>query len=279
MHRPLRNVAVCAPATPLKRPLADRVLELAKREFPGITLHFHEQCFEEAGHFAGPDGARLAALLECANDDRFDAVWFAKGGYGSNRIAQEFIDGLDARAGAKTFIGYSDCGTLLGALYRARIGLPVHGPMPVDIGRSGGDDAIRRILSWMQGDDSGLEPRASSHPRVAFNLYTLAMLAGTRFMPDLTGHEVLIEEVGEYEYAIDRLLFHLTQFLPGVAGIRLGEVTAIPENDRPFGAGIEDIVKYWCDRAAIAYLGRASIGHTASNRIVPFGLEAHGTHA
>lgn len=274
VHRPIRKVAICAPATPLRRKYAEAVSALAAEEFPAVDLQFHEQCFVEDGHFAGSDEVRLAALLDCANDPSVDAVWFAKGGYGSNRIAAEFLGKVDVEAGRKTYLGYSDCGTLLGGLYRAGIGRAVHAPMPVDIKREGGEDAVRRTLAWMSGNDEGLEQGLSGKPAVAFNLYTLAMLVGTQMMPLLEGHEVLIEEVGEYEYAIDRLMFHLVEHLRGIAGIRLGEVTAIPENDRPFGADAEQIVRYWCERYGIAYLGRASIGHSATNRIVPFGLEA-----
>lgn len=89
----------------------------------------------------------------------------------------------------------------------------------------------------------------------------------------------MIEEVGEYEYAIDRLMFHLTEQRMKIAGIRLGEVTAVPENDRPFGASPEEIVQYWCVRNDIPYLGRAEIGHSSSNKIVPFGLEGTRSRA
>lgn len=273
MHRPCRNIAICAPATPISRDVAERVRAIAAADYPEMTLHFHEQCFVEDGHFAGPDAVRLAALLDCANDPAFDAVWFAKGGYGSNRIASDAVARMEPAAGQKSYLGYSDAGTLLGALYAAQIGFPVHAPMPVDIRREGGDAAVRRSLAWLAGDDAGLEPSLDGTPAAAFNLYTLAMLLGTDLMPDLTGHVVMVEEVGEYEYAVDRLFFHLTQQLPGIAGLRLGDVTAVPENDRPFGTDVEGIARYWCDRAGIEYLGRAMIGHTAANRIVPFGLE------
>ena len=108
----------------------------------------------------------------------------------------------------------------------------------------------------------------------AFNLMTLAMLVGTPLMPDLAGHVVLLEEVAEYHYAIDRLLFHVTTALAaqGVAGIRLGRVSDVPQNDRPFGMEPGPMVRDWCDRQGIAWLGHADIGHDAANRIVPFGL-------
>ena len=274
-HGPKR-IAICAPAAPLPREIAARVEELARDEFPQLDLRFHDQCFVEDGHFAGADSVRLDAFLECANDPDVSAVWFAKGGYGSNRIARAAIEGLGDAAARKSYLGYSDCGTLLGALYRVGIGKPVHAPMPIDIKRDGGADAVRRSLAWLAADRSGIEPHVGSDgaPVAAFNLMTLAMLVGTEFMPDLSGHVVMIEEVAEHLYAIDRLMFHVTQHLAreqGIRGIRLGAVTHVPENDRPFGADAETIVRDWCARSGIAYLGRAEIGHTSSNRIVPFG--------
>ncbi|MEO1220511.1 MAG: LD-carboxypeptidase, partial [Pseudomonadota bacterium] len=106
----------------------------------------------------------------------------------------------------------------------------------------------------------------------AFNLITLSMLAKTPLMPDLTGHVVMVEEVSEQLYAIDRVFFALAGSLPRVAGLRLGALTDIPENDIPFGSTEEEIAKFWCARAGIPYLGRAEIGHTPANRVVPFGL-------
>ena len=267
-----KRIAICAPATPIRREHADAVLALAEAEYPGLELTFHEQCFVQDGHFAGSDAVRLAAFLDCANDAGSEAVWFAKGGYGSNRILPHAIDGLGQAARDKTYLGYSDGGFLLGALYREGIGRQVHAPMPLDIRRTGGEAAVRRTLAWLSGDPSGLEPHCADEPTAAFNLTTLAMLAGTRFMPDLAGHVLMVEECSEHFYEIDRLFFHLTALLPGLAGLRLGEVTDVPENDRPFGADAEGIARDWCARAGIPYLGRAEVGHSAANRIVPFGL-------
>jgi muramoyltetrapeptide carboxypeptidase len=266
------RIAICAPSAPFAREDAERVAALAAAEFPALDLHFHPQCFVEAGHFAGPDEARLAALLECANDPQVDAVWFARGGYGSNRIAEAALAGMGREARGKTFLGYSDAGYLLAALYRNGIGRPVHGPMPADVRRAGGEDAVRRSLAWLAGGFGGLEPSLDERPAVAFNLITLAMLCGTPLMPGLAGHVVMVEEVSEHLYAVDRLFFHVTAHLGGIAGLRLGRVSEVPGNDRPFGAGPLEIARYWCARHDIALLGEADIGHDAANKIVPFGL-------
>ena len=126
---------------------------------------------------------------------------------------------------------------------------------------------------------SGLEPSLGERPAVAFNLTTLAMMVGTELMPDLAGHVVMIEEVAEHLYAVDRLFFHISQHLQDIAGLRLGRISEVPENDRPFGSDEIAIAQDWCARSGIAYLGRADIGHDAANKIVPFGLEARGPRA
>lgn len=269
------RVAICAPSRSITQEDAARVAALAA-DYPDLDLHFHPQCFTSAGHFAGSDADRLGALIECANDPAFDAVWFARGGYGSNRIAEQAIAGLGKAAANKAFLGYSDTGYLLGGLYRARIGRPIHAPMPGDLRREDGEAAVRRSLAWLSGDSSGEEQSRDHRPVVAFNLTTLAMLCGTPLMPGLAGHVVLVEEVSEHLYAIDRLFFHLSAHLGGVAGLRLGRVSEVPDNDIAFGASAEEIARDWCARHAIPFLGAADIGHDAANKIVPFGLAGRG---
>jgi len=267
------RIAICAPARSITPQDAAAVAALAG-DMPGLELVFHPQCFLEHGHFAGTDAQRLAAFLECANDPAFDAVWFARGGYGSNRIAADAVAALAPAAHSKAYLGYSDTGYLLAALYRARVGRPVHAPMPGDIRREGGAEAVLRSLRWLAGDRSGTEPVQDDRPRAAFNLTTLAMLCGTPLQPDLAGHVVMVEEVSEHLYAVDRLFFHVTAQLRGIAGMRLGRVGDVPENDVPFGADEEAIARDWCARSGIPWLGRADIGHDVDNKIVAFGLEA-----
>jgi len=272
----MTRIAVCAPSTPITTDDVDKVTALAAAEFPSVELVVHPQCFAVDGHFAGNDAMRLDAFVECANDPSIDAVWFARGGYGACRIAEDAMPLLGPAARSKTWLGYSDAGYLLAALYRERIGHPVHGPMLACARRDGGEDALRRVLAYLTGSRSGVEPSLDRHPTVAFNLTTLAMLCGTRLMPGLANHVVMVEEVSEHLYAVDRLFFHVTAHLGGVAGLRLGRVSDVPENDRPFGLLVEQIARHWCTRHAIPFLGAADIGHDAANKIVPFGLADHG---
>ena len=267
----MTRIAICAPSRSITADDSARVSALAA-DYPGLDLQFHPQCFLEHAHFAGTDQQRLNALVECANDPGFDAVWFARGGYGSNRIAEDALALFNSSAQHKTFLGYSDAGYLLGGLYARKIGRPVHASMPADARRDGGEAAVRRALAFLAGNSAGLEPELNDRPTVAFNLTTLAMLCGTPLMPGLAGHVVLVEEVSEHDYAVDRLFFHVTAHLGGIAGLRLGRVSDVPVNEVEFGQSAKEIAQHWCSRHAIPYLGRADIGHDADNKIVPFGL-------
>ena len=265
------RIEVVAPSCTLKREAAERVAALAAGR-GDCELSIHPQCFLSDGHFAGTDSERLAALRDAMADPSIDAVWLARGGYGSNRIAEAAIADLPAAARAKVYMGYSDSGFLLGGFHRA--GLKVaHGPMPQDVLRDGGEAAVTRALDWLvRRDPSALEPDLQP-PAFAFNLTVLSCLLGTPLEPDLTGADLLIEEVSEQHYRIDRLMFHVTASanVHGAARIRLGRVADLPANDPEFGSDEAAIVEDWCARSGIPFGGRADIGHDGSNRVVPFG--------
>jgi muramoyltetrapeptide carboxypeptidase len=233
------RIGICAPSTPFSREDAARVSALVAAEYPEAELIWHDQCFAQAGHFAGDDAMRLAAFTQLANDPGIDAVWFVRGGYGAARIADEAVAQLGDTARDKIYMGYSDGGNLLGALYKAGIGFPTHGPMVGDFRREGGDAAVRRALDWLvHRDQSALEPSLKPGEKyAAFNLMTLAMMIGTPLMPDLSGHILMVEEVSEHMYAFDRAMFNVMTHLSdqNIAGLQLGRVGDVPENDRPFG--------------------------------------------
>ncbi len=276
MSEETKHIALVCPGGPISRDLANKTSEIAAASFgERAQLHFHPQCFVEAGHFAGSDAERSAAFLEVANDPKYDAVWFARGGYGACRLDDGLFTKLNATAHEKTYLGYSDAGMILARLYQGGIGKPVHGPMPTDLARPGGEQAIARALDFLvTGGAETLEATAKSGGKtVAFNITVLSHLIAADWAPDLSGHIVLLEDVSEYLYSIDRAMFAILSSpkLRHAAGVKLGRISDIPENDRPFGQSEEEIVAYWCARAGVAYLGRADIGHDADNKVVPFG--------
>lgn len=275
MAKAARSIAVVAPANRLPPEAAERTAALAAAAYgERVRISFHPQCFLSDGHFAGPDAERSKAFLEVANDPSFDAVWFARGGYGSCRLDDALFGKLNRAAHVKDYLGYSDMGFLLARLAREGVGRSVHGPMPSDALRDGGEAAVARSLAWLvDRDPAGLEPSWRADARYfAFNLTVLGNLLGTAAEPNLADAVVMIEDVDEHLYRIDRTLFHATssENLRACAGIRLGRIRKTPPNDPPFGKTETEIVEYWCGRAGIPFLGGADVGHDADNKIVPY---------
>jgi muramoyltetrapeptide carboxypeptidase len=265
------RIAVVAPSCTLKREAAAAVEAIVAGR-GDCELAIHPQCFLSEGHFAGPDEARLAALREMMADQSVDAVWFARGGYGSNRIAEAALADLPEAARGKLYMGYSDAGFLLAGLHKAGIEA-AWGPMPQDVMRSGGEAAVNRALDWLvRRDPAALEP-AFDGPAMAFNLTVLSNLLGTPLEPDFAGVDLLVEDLGEHLYRIDRTMFHVTASanVRNIRRLRLGRVADILPNDVDFGSDEVAIVEDWCARSGIAFGGRADIGHDALNRVVPFG--------
>src|SRR3954454_4871737 len=176
------RIAVVAPSCTLKREAATAVQAIVD-ERGDCEMAVHPQCFLAEGHFAGPDEARLAALREVMADPSIDAVWFARGGYGSNRIAEAALGALPAAAKGKLYLGYSDAGFLLAGFHKAELDV-AWGPMPQDAlradhGLHDGEAAVERALDWIvRRDRAALEP-ALDGPAMAFNLTVLSNLLGT----------------------------------------------------------------------------------------------------
>ena len=275
------RIGVVAPASRMSAEVAERVPALARSLYPDRTpeIVFHPQCFASHGHFAGDDETRARAFLDIANDESYDAVWFARGGYGSCRMVEAVICRLTEQSRRKAYVGYSDTGVLLAALYRAGFEAVAHGPVAQDILRDGGDAAVKRALAWMvDRAPEALEPTVSRAKKTAaFNMSVLSQILGTPLQPDLDEHVLMLEEVGEAMYRIDRSLFHITSNadIRRVSGVMLGRCGDVTPNRPDFGMNEEEIARHWCQRSGIPWLGRADIGHDVDNKIVPFGASAY----
>lgn len=282
------RIGIVAPSCRLEEMVADRLAVLLRETLAtdAPELVIHPQCFLTEGHFAGPDAARADAFVELANDPSIDVIWFARGGYGANRMAEDALARLKSAAADKRYLGYSDSGFLLAGLYARGIGQVAHGPMPSDLKRAGGEAAVLRGLDWLRTGTAppagapvsiavNIAPPLTGAPVkcVAFNLTVLSQLLGTSLQPDLTDHVLMVEEVGEYMYRIDRSLFHVTgnAGVRAVAGLQLGRCSDVPDNDPDFVLDEEAVARHWCAKSGIAWLGRADIGHDADNKVVPFG--------
>ena len=219
---------------------------------------------------------RAQAFLDIANDESYDAVWFARGGYGSCRVVEAVMGGLTAAVQdekpTSATVMPACCLPLCTGLGSRRWRTVRWRRTSFE--RRETRRLVGRSLGWSIARRRALEPTVCrAQKTAAFNMTVLSQLLGTPLQPDLDGHVLMLEEVAEAMYRIDRSLFHITSNaeIRRVSGIMLGRCSDITPNEPDFGMNEEEVARYWCRRSGIPWLGRADIGHDVNNKIVPFG--------
>jgi muramoyltetrapeptide carboxypeptidase len=240
-----------------------------------------------ARYLAGDDTRRLEEWREAVADPEARAIFCARGGYGAMRILPG-IDPAPLLARPKLLVGFSDVTAIHAALNRAGLAT-VHGPVLTQLGRAP-EEAIRHLEALLLGEapragaweppapGAGLvgtgtiRPGRARGPLLGGSLAILAHLAGTPFLPSLDGAILLLEDVGEKPYRLDRYLtqLRLSGALDRVAGVAVGQLT---QCDEP-GLRGADVV-----RELVAALGVPAVegfpaGHEDANFAVPLGARA-----
>ena len=259
-----------APSSPFDREKFLRgVLELSNL---GLRPVFTPRVYDMAGHLAGGDDARKAEL-EVALQGPAKAIILARGGYGSLRFATR-LSVAPGDAPQKPVIGYSDATVLHEIWWRA--GTPsIHGPMCTQLGEEpAATERLRRLLYGEPAGPIEWQPRAAVAGRTegilrGGNLATLASLCGTPLEPQFKGAIVLLEDLNEAPYKLDRLL---TQLLLSGAfeqarGFVIGDLTAAGEP----GEGREETVAERLAPLGVPLVFRAPFGHAGRNQPVAFG--------
>ncbi|MEN9787110.1 MAG: hypothetical protein RLZZ299_2374 [Pseudomonadota bacterium] len=229
-------------------------------------------------YLAGEDDVRRADL-EAAFSGDWDAVWMARGGYGLTRLLADLDPGCLAPV---PFLGFSDGTALLDPL--AARGRPaVHAPVLTSLA-SHVDDASRAHLRALLAGE-GCAPLVGAPlwgpsqvvqgPLRGGNLCMLASLCGTPWQPRLQGAILLLEEVGEAPYRVDRMVTQLRAagVLDGVRGVALGTFTG---SAAPDGAGwsMDDVLRDLFAPLGVPVVAGLPVGHGAANRAVPLGRAA-----
>lgn len=271
---PNRRVAVLSPSHAFEPERLERGLDVLRGW--GLRPELMPNVGRRKRYFAGADDERLADL-HAAFRGPWDAVWMVRGGSGMARLMDRFDWELPRR---KPFFGFSDGTTLLNAL-AARGGRAIHAPVLTSLGEPwGGDEAatasrehLRRLVfgertepfvgeAWVPGRASG--------PLAGGNLCVLASLCGTRWQLRAKGCIVVLEEVGEAPYKVDRLLTQLVQSgsLDGVTGFALGELRGA---EPPADAGwtMRDVVTEILGPLGVPILAGLPIGHGPRNHAFP----------
>ncbi|ADH85013.1 S66 peptidase family protein [Desulfurivibrio alkaliphilus] len=276
--RPGDTIGVFAPAGPVQdRDAAEAGLRLLNEA--GFVIRHRRGLLERRrGYLAGEDRERVEELHELWRDPEVKALLALRGGYGCLRLLPLLNWELLA-ARRKLLIGFSDLTVLQSALLQKTGTCPLHGPMLSTLATSD-RESVRHFFQVIGGDycrpirPAGLEiirPGQARGPLLGGNLACLNHLLGTPWEPDLRGSILLLEDVGEAPYRIDRLLTQLALAgrLTGLAGLILGEFQDCGPQ--------EDIWQLLLELTAAQQLpiwGNFPVGHGRRNLTLPLGATA-----
>jgi muramoyltetrapeptide carboxypeptidase len=278
------RVSIVAPASPFDRDRFQRGLD-ALRSL-GLTPAHGEGLFArhpaEHAYLAGDDQRRSEELRSALADKQSRLIVLARGGYGSMRLLHgpSPLQPDEVRADPKLLVGYSDA-TALHQLW-AHAGVPsIHGPMCTQLGEEASALERLRALLFDTNKQSGLivwepqrplgarEGRAEGVLRGG-NLAVLAALCGTPLQPRFAGALVLLEDLAEPPYRLDRLVTQLilSGALEGARGFVVGDLVGPGEPD----AGRAEAVAERLSSFGVPVAFGAPFGHAGRNQPVALGV-------
>ena len=280
--QPGDTIGIVAPASNIKLEL----LEQGCRELEnlGFRTHYRSDIVSQFRYFAGPDSRRRAEFLEMLRNPEINAIFCARGGYGSGHLIPE-LDPEHLRANAKIVSGASDITTVLGAMQRARV-VAFHGPMVATSIRQGVHGYNRNVLLGMLQlgenvhfpmDGTRVLCEGSAEGRLTGGCLSLVTASlGTSAEADTRDSIMVLEDIDAKPYQIDRMLTQLKQAgkFEGVRGIVFGEMPNCMQHPNQ-GYSLEEVLIDLLAGLKIPVLFGSPTGHSIRpNIIVPFGVRA-----
>ena len=265
-------VAVIAPASAFDRASFENGLAIIGARY---DLRYQPAIFERRRYLAGSDGRRLAELSDALLDPAIEAVFCARGGYGSARLLGQ-LGTLELPA-PKPLVGFSDI-TALHFWLQSRGIMSIHGPVLTQLGQLPAESRQRLFgllesstpAAPLRGSEAYV-PGVAEGPLLGGTLSVVTRLLGTPYLPSLEGAILLLEDVGERPYRLDRMWMHLdlAGVLRQVRGIALGSFTNCEEKDADYSAA--DVLRELAVATGLPCVAGFPIGHGAVNEPVPLG--------
>lgn len=233
-------------------------------------------------YFSGTDDERLYDLQQMLDDDMVRAVLCGRGGYGMGRI----IERLDFRKFSKNpkwIIGYSDITVLLSHIYANYRVAGLHSPMAAAFNDGGAESkyvlSLKNLLTGAKASYTCDPHPYNNHGKaegvlVGGNLSLVAHLTGTSSHVKTKGKILFLEDVGEYTYNIDRMLWHLKRngMLDDLKGLIIGGFTDMKDTERPFGKEVRDIIRELVAEYAYPICFDFPVSHAAENYALKTGV-------
>jgi muramoyltetrapeptide carboxypeptidase len=248
--QPGDKIGIVAPGR--KIPAADVEAAIIKIRSWGVEVVTAKNLFSnDHSYLAGTDDQRLSDFQAMLDDDSVKTIISARGGYGSTRI----VDQLDFTAFSKNpkwIVGFSDITAI--HLKLARLGFEsIHATMPVLFSKPESQDSVLSLQNLLFGTYTSIQATSTPLNRigkgegilVGGNLSLVVDSIGTSSDIDTNGKILVLEEIDEYLYRIDRMLIHLKRAgkFSNLAGLVIGHMTDLLDTELRFGESIENIIK------------------------------------
>jgi muramoyltetrapeptide carboxypeptidase len=272
------RVAIVCPAKKLPKPMDDAVALLQSW---GLEVVLGQTVNAEHHQFAGNDQLRAQDLQQYINDDSIKVIFAARGGYGTVRII-DLVDFSRLNTHPKWIVGFSDITVLHAHLFQNFDLCTVHGQMPINIpdGTAASVETLRKAL-FGEAINYSIAPQplnrfgSAKGTLIGGNLAILQSIAGSVSDYDYDGKILFIEDVGEYLYSIDRMMYMLKRAgkLAKLAGLIVGGFTDVKDNDISFGQTAYEIIKALVEEYDYPVCFNFPAGHVADNWAMVFGKE------
>lgn len=258
----------------------ETAVELLKKA--GYNILFSKRVFKKDAVFAGTIEERLASLQDALDNDKSNAILFARGGYGSIHL----IDKLDFTTyykSPKWLIGFSDMTTILMHVQAKYSVQSIHGPMAYNF-KELDKKSLKKLLSCLKGKNESLEIRPnplncvgeSTGVLIGGNLSILCSLIGSSsFLKNYNQHILFLEEIDEYLYHIERMLYMLDRagVLRNLNGLIIGHMTNILDNEESFGKTVREIILDLVKKYNYPVAFNIPAGHNSLNNPLVIGSE------
>ncbi|MEY2792472.1 MAG: Muramoyltetrapeptide carboxypeptidase [Bacteroidota bacterium] len=275
------KVAILSPASPPKSSNWINGVQILSDW--GLEVIFSPNHMKQHFGLAGTDEERISDLQWALDDPSIKAIFPIRGGYGSSRIIDSLNFNLFADS-PKWMVGFSDITALL--LHLNKLGFAsVHGPMPHNFLQIGGENALINLHKLLfQGT---LHIKTPSHSKnrygeatgqvIGGNLSLIVHLIGTPSFPDLNGKILLLEEVGERLYHVDRMLVQLKRagLLSKLSGLLIGGFTDCEEASLAIGKTINELILEHTKDYNYPIVFDFPSGHIPDNQPIPMGVNTN----
>lgn len=264
----------------------------------GWRLEYAPNLFDVEHQFAGSDQHRAEDLIWAITHPTAKAIFTARGGYGCVRTVSKAEELCDAIVGmssliellkqspAKWLVGFSDI-TWLHLLFAKANFQSIHGPVATQWNLTHGhiDQNISHLAKTLVGDIVSLDLSNSDVVRskpfagelVGGNLSLLYASLGTSVQPNTAGKVLFIEDLDEYYYHIDRMLFSLklAGLFDGINGLLVGSMIEMNDNAVPFGRSVKTMITELLADYDFPIVFDVPVGHDEENISIKLGADCN----